>query len=100
MAKLAYVTGVEAVELAEGNIFITIGAKVKNLARTEVYGTYRREGDTIMVDACEREKKLPPDVVTTQLAGRRLIKLRVVGDTEVRRVVVRGANGLFASRVQ
>lgn len=98
MTKLAYVTAVEAVKLMEGELFITVGTRVEDITRTDVYGNHWTVGDTIMVEACEQDKSVIDDQ-TSPVAGKRLIKLMVSSGTDLRRVVVRGNNGLFTSTI-
>ncbi|MBS3975431.1 MAG: hypothetical protein KGZ75_01670 [Syntrophomonadaceae bacterium] len=92
MCKLAFVTGVEAVELPDGAVFISIGTKLHDLNHTEVFAEHFIEGDIAYVRVCSRKKEGPLDKPGC-ITGVKLVTLTLPGGLSLRKAYVRGING-------
>jgi hypothetical protein len=93
VCKLAFVTGVEAVELPGGAVFISIGTKLRDLNHTEVFTEHFIEGDSAYVRVCIRRKEGPLGK-SSFTAGVKLVTLTLPGGLSLRKAYVRGINGV------
>ncbi|MEW6662522.1 MAG: hypothetical protein ACOY9Y_13935 [Bacillota bacterium] len=99
MCKLAFVTGVEAVELPDGAVFISIGTKLHDLNHTEAFTEHFLEGETAYVRVCTRRKEGPPDK-PVGITGVKLVTLTLPAGLSIRKVYVRGINGAQEAEIR